>query len=89
MFIISGALVPASAMVWAISGELSKSSSSIYKTNWVFSEPDQDYVAKSGDSPNLFANKIGIDLYMHLNVAKILNIAKSRAVAAKGIDIKN
>lgn len=89
MFIISGTLVPASAMVWAISGELSKSSSSIYKTNWVFSEPEQDYVAKSSDSPNLFANKISIDLYMHLNVAKILNVAKSRAVAAKGIDIKN
>ena len=86
-FLISDKLVPASAMVWAISGELGKQSSSIFKTDWKFSEPVIEEAGERNSSPNVLANKINAELFLHLNVAKVLSVARARAVSAKGVDV--
>ena len=85
-FLISNLLVPASAMVWAIHDELGEKMSTVYNTKWVFDDPISGE-ATSTESPNLLADKIGVELYLHLNVTNVLQYAQKRATQ-KGIDAK-
>jgi hypothetical protein len=87
-FLISDKLVPSSAMVWAIYNELGQSMSNVYRTNWVFSNPEKETARQPASSPNILADKIKVELFLYLNVANVLNHARSLAEKAEGVDIK-
>lgn len=85
-FLISDKLVPSSAIIYGICEELKNQSNTVYKASWDFSKPTE-VEKKTYPTPNLLADKIKIDLYLKLNVTKVLKIAQMRAQSREGVEI--
>ncbi len=72
-FLIADKLVPASYMIEAIIMEIKNQRKSIFNTTWKFTAPTGS--VKANEDPIKVANDIRIQLYLRLNVVRVLKMA--------------